>query len=126
MANRLYEIANQFPAEIPPDKTTSEREEYIIAAKTYRQPYWDPYKPRNKIAADRTLDESIFGFPKILAAEKVWVMRPNGKALEKINNPLYSFKFPHKELASKDRILIDWDTVKQDPPLVSCSNFTTV
>lgn len=75
--------------------------------------------PRNEIDAERTLNESIFGFPKILAAEKVWVMRPNGKALVKIDNPLYSFKFSHKELAVKERVPIDWPTVKQDPPLVS-------
>lgn len=65
--------------------------------------------PRNK--RDESNPKSIWGMPKILSAEKVWVRRPDSPdKLIDIANPLASFAFPSEDDYRKapGRKVIDW------------------
>jgi len=101
VANKIQDIANQF-------KTEPEKSVYQQAAKRFRLPFWDPYLPRNKVARTATVNEKIWGFPKILTAKDVWVKRPNSAELVPMANPLYAFNFPNQALSKKGRTPINW------------------
>ena len=42
----------------------------------------------------------VWGLPRILGSETVWVRRPQSKELVEIPNPLYRFRFPDGEIIS--------------------------
>ncbi len=65
----------------------------------------------------------VWGLPRILGAETVWVQRPEGTELEEMPNPLYRFKFP-KEAILKEK---KREPVKFGSGIVSflCHHLTT-
>lgn len=110
MANKVNTIAGLFTNE--PEKTL-----YKAAADRFRMPYWDPVMPRNKPSASavgsKKVDESIWGLPKILGAERVYVIKPGSQQPVEVDNPLYSFTFPSEAtLKDKGRQPIKWQDHK--------------
>ena len=83
-----------------------EKQSYLDAAARFRLPYWDIVMPRNEEQTEPEPGQSkidpaaIWGYPKILRAESVFVKLPNGDPANKkdgfwtIDNPLATFKFP--------------------------------
>lgn len=87
----------------------NEKRLYKDAARRFRLPYWDPYLPRNHVERSNPVDEKIWGLPRILAADKVYVKRPGETKYNPIDNPLYSFKMPDENLTKdKHRVGINW------------------
>ena len=76
------------------------RETYLDAAARFRLPYWDPIMPRwDKDASPNSDQTKIWGCPRIFLQRQVYVRTPGdpntlGEPGNKIQNPLYSFKFP--------------------------------
>ena len=97
----MREIADNF-------NVGRERDEYQNAAARFRLPFWDPFMPRNEISSESISKGEIWGLPRILSQENVWVKKWNaekGEQPEYIPNPLQSFKFPEaKDLKAKGRI----------------------
>lgn len=77
---------------------------YHSAATRFRLLFWDPFLPRNHVDKEGPLYKGaykdLWGLPRILGAETVWVRRPEGTKLEEMPNRLYRFKFPKKEIIS--------------------------
>ena len=95
--NNMVEIAGQFPAEY--------KHKYEEAAARFRLPYWDPIMPRTTRDEDG-LPNTVWGIPEILKAEKVYVRLPSEpKKFTKVENPLYSFKFPSEDEYVKKRTI---------------------
>ena len=94
------------------DDFTDEKVKYQNAARRFRLPYWDPFMPRNEVPkpTDGKAPRSIWGLPKILSREKVYVRNADKpKDLVQISNPLHHFTFPDKEdYVKADRKEIDW------------------
>ena len=92
VSNQMRALADDF------DVTAAERGKYQDAARRFRLPFWDPFMPRNKLRSDSERKENpdgIWGLPKILSVEKVWVRKPKKpEELTEIANPLASFAFP--------------------------------
>ena len=70
---------------------------YRAAAARFRMPYWDIVMPRNQQQGSAT--STVFGWPKIFRAQKVWVKQPKPSSsatngFDFIDNPLYTFNFP--------------------------------
>ena len=101
VSNKIREIAAQYTNE--PEKSL-----YQKAASRFRVPFWDPFLPRNEVPKTARPNENIWGFPKILTTKDVWVKRPKGHKLDKMDNPLYAFNFPNETLKDKARIPVDW------------------
>ena len=96
-------LADQFKG------AAGDKRKYQDAARRFRLPFWDPFMPRNK--RDKSEPKSIWGMPKILSAERVWVRRPdNPDKLIDIANPLASFAFPSEDDYRKapGRKVISW------------------
>ena len=78
---------------------------YESAADRFRLPFWDPVIPRNPVNKDVPLYDRVYsgvwGLPKILTTEVIWVKKPHGKQMEEMANPLYRFNFPKEETISK-------------------------
>ena len=89
---------------------------YLSAAERFRLPYWDPFVPRNRVYRDseaKAVDQEIWGLPKILTAEAVYVKYPKKKVLKAIPNPLRAFVFPDEEtLKKKGRKAFPWSDAK--------------
>ena len=103
-------------AELYPDG--DEKTQYKSVANRFRLPFWDPLLPRNNVKEkDPTYDGTyvdVWGLPKLLGAETVWVKRPKVTDLEEIPNPLYRFKFPRQEvIRAKGRQPIDFSGFDQ-------------
>jgi len=81
-------------------ENVDERRVYLDAASRFRLPYWDLIMPRNGPGRiDLNDPTTIWGCPKILKQEHIWVKYPNNnpdinKGFKQILNPLYSFYFP--------------------------------
>ena len=93
----MREVANEY-------KDVQDKTRYLFAAERFRLPFWDPFMPRNHKTVDQGFSENIFGAPKILQAEEVFVYHYNKDLGPKIRNPLYRFDFPSiSTLKSKGR-----------------------
>lgn len=83
----------------------SERADQLKAAKKFRLPYWDYWKPRGGpvtfpgVVTDGKQTNFAYDFriPDIFVAKKVMVRQPEKRnQLDAIDNPLVSFTFPEK------------------------------
>ena len=93
----MRQVANEY-------KDVQDKTRYLYAAERFRLPFWDVFMPRNKKTVDQGFDENIFGVPKILQAEVVFVHHYNEDLGPKMRNPLYRFDFPSiRTLNSKGR-----------------------
>lgn len=98
---------------------------YKAAARAFRLPYWDYFRPRDvdakfpgiKFEGRRTSYEYDFRMPDILNVTDVMIRMPPYDHLEMRSNPLYNFKFNDK--LNLDR---DWDKVdlSVSVPIVAC------
>ena len=110
VSNQMRALADEF------DVAAAEKRKYQDAARRFRLPFWDPFMPRNAPGSSSDPDNmnEIWGLPKILSVEKVWVRKPkNPNDLTEIFNPLASFAFPsdteYKEAEAKmKRTKLDW------------------
>ncbi|KAL9113600.1 MAG: hypothetical protein Q9227_002338 [Pyrenula ochraceoflavens] len=82
----------------------TERATQLNAARRFRLPYWDYWKPRGGPVTfpgvrngGQTSFDYDFRIPDIFVAKKVMVRKPKGTKLDPIDNPLVSFKFPEKK-----------------------------
>ena len=97
VANKMRDIAQRYT-------DASEKKEYINAAERFRFPYWDPFVPRNRVSRNSQateVDQEIWGLPKILMAEAVYVKYPNKSVLKAIANPLRAYVLPDEGILSK-------------------------
>lgn len=105
LANKMREIAQRYDE-------ADDKQIYLNAAERFRMPYWDPFVPRNRVNRDsdaNAVDEEIWGLPKILIAEAVYIKYPKKKVLRAIANPLRAFIFPDSEiLKQKGRENLKW------------------
>ena len=86
----MVKIAKQY-------KNPVDRKAYEDAAARWRLPYWDLIMPRNDLK-EGDLPNAIWGIPQILKAHQVYVKTPEKPdEFTKIDNPLYSYKFPSEE-----------------------------
>lgn len=93
----MRQVANEY-------KDVQDKTRYPYAAERFHSPFWDVFMPRNKKTVDQGFDENIFGVPKILQAEEVFVHHYNKDLGPKMRNPLYRFDFPSiSTLESKGR-----------------------
>ncbi|KAK3717680.1 hypothetical protein LTR37_005747 [Vermiconidia calcicola] len=90
---KMLEIAEKFPQ--------ANKQTYREAAKKFRMPYWDYYRPRGKdvtfpgvISKGTTSAKFDFSLPQIFAVEKVMLKTPTKNQLELHDNPLHLFSFP--------------------------------
>ena len=94
---------------------SSRRPKYLAAAKAFRLPYWDYFRPRDvdarfpgiKLEGLRTRYDYDFRMPDVLNVRDVMVRMPPDDRLSLRSNPLYSFKFT-------DELNLDKDWVKAD------------
>ena len=94
----MREVANEY-------KDVQDKTRYQFVAERFRLPFWDPYMPRNEKTVGQGI-ENVFGVPKILQTEEVFVHHYNKDFGLKMRNPLYRFDFPSiSTLKSKDRAL---------------------
>ena len=109
LANKMRDIAERYDV-------ADNKEIYLNAAERFRMPYWDPFVPRNRVSRDKAakeVDVEIWGLPKILMAEAVYVKYPKKNILRAIENPLRAFIFPDsKILKQKGRENIKWPNAK--------------
>jgi tyrosinase len=83
---------------------------YLAAAKAFRFPYWDYFRPRGvdarfpgiKLEGLRTRYDYDFRMPDIFNVRDVMVQMPPNDNLEIRSNPLYTFKFTDKLNLDKD------------------------
>jgi tyrosinase len=83
---------------------------YLAAARAFRLPYWDYFRPRDvdarfpgiKLEGNRTRFEYDFRMPDILNVREVMVRVPPYDNLELRGNPLYTFRFTNKLNLDKD------------------------
>ncbi|KIW32469.1 uncharacterized protein PV07_04014 [Cladophialophora immunda] len=83
---------------------------YLSAAKAFRLPYWDYFRPRDvdarfpgiKLEGNRTRHDYDFRMPDILNVKEVMVRVPPYDKLTVLSNPLYNFKFTDKQNLDKD------------------------
>lgn len=97
VSNKMHEIAQKYD-------DAQQKQTYQNAAARFRLPYWDPFVPRNRIDRNneaKDVDQEIWGLPKILIAEAVYVKYPNKKALKAIDNPLRAFVFPSDDVLTQ-------------------------
>ncbi|EXJ66952.1 uncharacterized protein A1O5_10147 [Cladophialophora psammophila CBS 110553] len=81
-----------------------------LAAKAFRLPYWDCFRPRDvnakfpgiKLKGNRTRHDYDFRMPDILNVKEVMVRLPPYDKLEIRNNPLYNFKFTDRQNLDQD------------------------
>ena len=83
---------------------------YLAAARAFRLPYWDYFRPRDvdarfpgiKLEGLRTSYDYDFRMPDILNVRDVMVRMPPDDKLEIRNNPLYNFKFTEELNLDRD------------------------
>lgn len=103
----MLDIVREYDRSIQP--------KYRAAAKAFRLPYWDYFRPRDVDAkfpgitfeGNRTRYGYDFRMPDIFNVEDVMIRMPPYDRLEIRKNPLYSFKFTDK--LNLDR---DWSRAK--------------
>ena len=109
LANKMRDIAERYDE-------ADNKQIYLNAAERFRMPYWDPFVPRNRVSRDsaaKEVDVEIWGLPKILMTEAVYVKYPKKNILRAIANPLRAFIFPDSEiLKQKGRENLEWDDAK--------------
>ena len=89
---------------------TSLQPRYQAAARAFRLPYWDYFRPRDvdarfpgiKLEGLRTSYEYDFRMPDILNVKDVMIRMPPDDHLKIQSNPLYSFKFSERLNLDKD------------------------
>ena len=85
---------------------------YLAAAKAFRLPYWDYFRPRDidarfpgiKLEGQRTRFDYDFRMPDIMNVKDVMIREPPNDYLGRHSNPLYSFKFSDKQNLDRDWI----------------------
>ena len=90
----MVDIANK-------DYDKSLRQKYLDAAKAFRLPYFDYFRPRgHDITFPGVVDDNgmtsfpyDFTLPTIFNEEEVAITKPPLDKPDKIRNPLYSYKF---------------------------------
>ncbi|OAP60301.1 hypothetical protein AYL99_05303 [Fonsecaea erecta] len=83
---------------------------YLTAARAFRLPYWDYFRPRDvdakfpgiKLEGNRTRHDYDFRMPDILNVREVMVRVPPYDKLTVQSNPLYNFKFTDRQNLDKD------------------------
>ena len=106
VSNKVQSIAAQY-------KDEDQKILYGKAADRFRLPFWDPCLPRNGVDKQAPLyngvHAEVWGLPKILGTETVWVRRPGKTELEEMANPLYRFKFPNRgDIIKRKRKPVDF------------------
>ncbi|KAB2569580.1 Tyrosinase [Lasiodiplodia theobromae] len=97
MEQTIYNTAGEIAKEFKDQK-------YLEAAKQFRLPYWDYFKPREQKDIVFTRPNGTkatfpydFRLPEVLKQDKLMVYRPgNEEQLGPMDNPLKSFRFPKK------------------------------
>lgn len=89
----------------------SEKKDYINAAKEFRLPYWDYYRPRDVsvwiagVFPDKDFKTQTpydFHMPKIFTEPIVMVKTLPDNDLKPMDNPFYEFKFQEKDLSDEE------------------------
>ena len=90
---KMSDIAETFPS--------ANKQIYRDAAKKFRLPYWDYYRPRGKNATfpgvvnkGTTTAKYDFSVPQIFTVEKIMLKTPEKNQLTSQDNPLHLFNFP--------------------------------
>ena len=90
---KMLDIAEQFPG--------ANKQTYRDAAKEFRLPYWDYYRPRGKTATfpgvvdkGTTSFKYDFSVPQIFTVDKIMLKTPTKNQLTLSSNPLHLFNFP--------------------------------
>ena len=124
LANKMREIAERYDE-------ADNKKIYLNAAERFRMPYWDPFVPRNRVNTDsdaKAVDVEIWGLPKILSAEAVYVKYPKVKVLRAIANPLRAFIFPESEILRKKgrQDFKWWDNKVRFHHFYCCNTFANI
>ena len=76
---------------------------YRVAARSFRLPYWDYYRPRGdevhfpgvtQRQKKQTSFPYDFSLPQIFTMEEVMIRLPPNNEIKLVKNPLYTYKFP--------------------------------
>ena len=83
-----------------------EKQAYIEAAKQFRLPYWDYYRPRNyKVTVPGVFDGEIttapydYHMPQIFTLPKVMIKTLPDNELREMDNPLFKYDFAESDLS---------------------------
>lgn len=98
-----------------------EKQDYIEAAKQFRLPYWDYYRPRNyEVTVPGVFDGEIttapfdYHMPQIFTLPKVMIKTLPDNELREMDNPLFKYDF-----AESDLLLAEWKASTLDVSLCS-------
>ena len=89
----MREVANEY-------KDVQDKTRYQFVAERFRLPFWDSYMPRNEKTVGQGI-ENVFGVPKILQTEEVFVHHYNKDFGLKIEKPALSIRlsqYQHLEI----------------------------
>ena len=92
----MIDIANTYDA--------AHRQKYLDAAKAFRLPYFDYFRPRGGavhfpgVVEDEKMTDFAYDFtlPSVFNEERVNILEAPADTPTPINNPLYSFQFKGK------------------------------
>ncbi|KAJ4248373.1 hypothetical protein NW762_012703 [Fusarium torreyae] len=109
-----------------PDITEEDKEKYTAAAKKFRLPYWDYYRPRDYevtipgvVDGPTTTSPYDYHAPQIFTMPEVMVKRLPDNKLVNMSNPFFQYAFE-----SDDREKIEWEISGLDMSLNDAKDWT--
>ena len=111
---RVHDLAERYPEPY--------RSRYRKAAKRFALPYWDPFRPRQKVRNVHGFYFYRTGLPFILIIPTVMIRTPEQpETLVPVRNPLYQYNFPAHKPGNEPKLT--WETLNVSK---ACRNISSI